>query len=126
MSFVYILKKLREQRLEKEESENKLKLLVEINDWYEENGFNANLTTLENKLNLIENVSMENILNLYSNYLDMPENIDIDYQMNLVMKVNKFMSANLSLQAIYDDNANPIKSEIQIREVFGLGVNYNF
>jgi hypothetical protein len=78
------------------------------------------------KLNLIENVSMENILNLYSNYLDRPENIDVDYQMNLVMKVNKFMSANLSFQAIYDDNANPIKSEIQIREVFGLGVNYSF
>lgn len=78
------------------------------------------------KLNLIENVSMENILNLYSNYLDKPENIDVDYQMNLVMKVNKFMSANLSFQAIYDDNANPIKSEIQIREVFGLGVNYSF
>jgi hypothetical protein len=36
------------------------------------------------------------------------------------------MSANLSFQAIYDDNANPIKSEIQIREVFGLGVNYSF
>jgi hypothetical protein len=69
---------------------------------------------------------MENILNLYSNYLDHPENIDVDYQMNLVMKVNKFMSANVSFQAIYDDNANPIKSEIQIREVFGLGVNYSF
>ncbi len=78
------------------------------------------------KLNLMENVSMENILNLYSNYLDKPENIDVDYQMNLVMKVNKFMSANVSLQAIYDDNANPVKSEIQIREVFGLGINYTF
>jgi hypothetical protein len=78
------------------------------------------------KLNLIENVTMENILNLYSNYLDKPENMDVDYQMNLVMKVNKYMSANISLQAIYDDNANPIKSEVQIREVFGLGINYVF
>ena len=78
------------------------------------------------KLNLIENVSMENILNLYSNYLDKPENVDVDYQMNLVMKVNKYMSANVSFQAIYDDNANPIKSEVQIREVFGIGINYGF
>ena len=42
------------------------------------------------------------------------------------MKVNKYMSANVSFQAIYDDNANPVKSEVQIREVFGLGVNFGF
>jgi hypothetical protein len=75
------------------------------------------------KLNLIENVAMENILNLYSNYLEDPQNVDIDYQMNLVMKINKYMSANISVQAIYDDNS--IKA-VQISEVFGLGVNYGF
>ena len=78
------------------------------------------------KLNLMPNVSMENILNLYSNYLDKPENVDVDYQMNIVMKVNKYISANVAFQAIYDDNANPVKSEVQIREVFGLGVNCTF
>ncbi len=75
------------------------------------------------KLNLMANVSMENRLNLYSNYLDHPENIDVDYQMNLVMKINKFLSANIALQTIYDDNA--VKA-VQVREVFGLGVNYGF
>lgn len=75
------------------------------------------------KLTLIENVTMENILNLYSNYLDNPQNIDIDYQMNLVMKINKYMSANVALQTIYDDNAI---SRVQVREVFGLGVNFGF
>lgn len=75
------------------------------------------------KLNLMANVSMENRLNLYSNYLDNPQNIDVDYQMNLVMKINKFLSANIALQTIYDDNA--VKA-VQVREVFGLGVNYGF
>ena len=75
------------------------------------------------KLTLMENISMENILNLYSNYLDKPTNVDVDYQMNLVMKINKYMTANLSMQAIYDDNA--IK-KVQVREVFGLGINYGF
>jgi Protein of unknown function (DUF3078) len=75
------------------------------------------------KLNLMENVSMENILSLYSNYLDKPQNIDVDYQMNMVMKVNKNMSANISLQALYDDNAI---SKVQVREVFGFGINYGF
>lgn len=75
------------------------------------------------KLNLMTNVSVENRLNLYSNYLDQPQNVDIDYQMNVVMKINRYMSANIALQAIYDDNS--IKA-VQVREVFGLGVNYGF
>lgn len=75
------------------------------------------------KFNLMENISVENILNLYSNYLDKPTNVDVDYQMNLVMKVNKYISTNLAFQAIYDDNAI---QAVQVREVFGLGVNYGF
>lgn len=69
---------------------------------------------------LVENVTMENSLSLYSNYLDKPGNIDIDYLMNLDMAINSFLSANLIFQAIYDDNAI---GAFQIREVFGLGVN---
>jgi len=75
------------------------------------------------KVTLMTNVTMENILNLYSNYLDKPQNVDIDYQMNLVMQVNKYLSANIAFQAIYDDNA--IKA-VQVRQVFGLGLNYGF
>jgi hypothetical protein len=78
------------------------------------------------KLDIMTNVSMENILNLYSNYLDKPQNVDVDYQMNLVMKVNKYISTNISFQAIFDKNANPEKPEVQVREVFGLGINYGF
>ena len=48
------------------------------------------------KFDLMENVSMENILNLYSNYLEDPQNVDIDYTMNLVMTINKYLSANLA------------------------------
>jgi len=75
------------------------------------------------KFNIMENVSMENILALYSNYLEDPQNIDIDYTMNLVMGINKYLSANLIFQTIYDDNAY---EGFQIREVFGLGINYDF
>jgi len=75
------------------------------------------------KLNIMENVSMENILNLYTNYLEDIQNVDLDYTMNLVMRINKYLSANLSFQTIYDDNAF---QGFQIREVFGLGLNYGF
>ncbi len=75
------------------------------------------------KFNIMTNVSIENRLNLYANYLDKPQNVDIDYQMNIVMKINKYLSANVALQAIYDDNS---VQAVQVREVFGLGVNYGF
>ena len=75
------------------------------------------------KFNIMDNVSVENILNLYSNYLDKPQNVDVDYQMNLVMKVNKYISTNLAFQAIYDENA---VTAVQVRQVFGLGLNYGF
>lgn len=75
------------------------------------------------KFSVMANVSIENRLNLYSNYLDTPQNADVDYQMNVVMKINKYLSANVALQAIYDDNSI---QAVQMREVFGLGVNYGF
>jgi hypothetical protein len=75
------------------------------------------------KFDLMKNISMENILGLYSNYLDHPENIDVDYQMNMVMKVNKYISANFGINLLYDDNA---LQDIQLKEVFGLGFNAKF
>lgn len=75
------------------------------------------------KLNVMANVKVENRLNLYSNYLDNPQNIDVDYQMNVVMKINRYMSTNIALQTIYDDNA--IKA-VQVREVFGIGLDFSF
>lgn len=83
-------------------------------------GFNAAATY---KITLMENVSMENLVNLYSNYLEDPQNIDIDYTMNLVMKINDLLSTNLTFQTIYDDNAF---EGFQIREVLGLGLNASF
>lgn len=75
------------------------------------------------KFNLMENVSVENILNLYSDYLEDFQNVDIDYTINIIMKVNKYLSANVAMQAIYDDNAF---RGLQTKEVLSLGLNYNF
>ncbi|CAM2850957.1 DUF3078 domain-containing protein [Flavobacterium frigoris] len=84
--------------------------------------FGASITAYY-KFVIMANVSIENRLNLYSNYLDNPQNVDIDYQMNVVMKINKYLSANVALQTIYDDNS---VQAVQVKEVFGIGVNYGF
>ncbi|MBZ9628954.1 DUF3078 domain-containing protein [Psychroflexus sp. CAK1W] len=75
------------------------------------------------KFKLMENITVGNVLGLYSNYLEDLQNVDIDYTLNLVMSVNKYISANFTFQAIYDDNA---VQGFQVREVLGVGFNYNF
>ena len=81
------------------------------------------------KFNVMENVSVENILNLYTNYLEDPQNVDVDYQLNIVMKINKYLTTNFAFQTLFDDNAvapGNNYARIQTRQVIGLGVNYAF
>ncbi|RZJ71890.1 DUF3078 domain-containing protein [Flavobacterium sp.] len=84
--------------------------------------FGANLSGMY-KFVLLANVSVENILNLYTNYLEDPQNVDLDYQLNVVLKVNKWLTTNIMFQTIYDDNAF---RGFQIRQVFGVAINYGF
>ncbi|WP_162845306.1 DUF3078 domain-containing protein [Flavobacterium arcticum] len=83
-------------------------------------GFNASAYY---KLDIIANVTFENIVNLYSNYLEDPQNVDLDYQLNIVMKINRYLTTNLSFQTVYDDNAY---KGFQLRQVFGVAANYGF
>jgi len=75
------------------------------------------------KFTVMKNVTVENLANFYSNYLESPKNVDIDYQVNVLMSINKFLSTNFTFQTIYDDNAF---QGFQTRQNIGLGVNYGF
>ena len=75
------------------------------------------------KFEIAENVTMENILILFSDYLENPQNVDIDYTMNILMKVNSHLSTNFTFQTVYDNNSY---RGFQIREVFGAGFNLKF
>ncbi|AUC17154.1 hypothetical protein BTO06_17095 [Tenacibaculum sp. SZ-18] len=75
------------------------------------------------KINLTDTLKMENILAVYADYLDKPQNIDIDYQINFFVKISKYFSTNLGFHTIIDDNAS---SKIQFKQLFGLGLNYVF
>ena len=75
------------------------------------------------KFKIVENVTVENIIALYSDYTDKPQNIDVNHQANFEVEVNKYLSVNLTLHLKSDSNAS---SEIQFRQLFGLGVNYTF
>ena len=72
------------------------------------------------KFELVENVFVTNRISLYSDYLDNPANIDLDYTINTIMKVNKYLTTNLIIQFIYDHNS---VKRLQVREVMGIGIS---
>lgn len=87
---------------------------------------------------LIENVQLTTKAELFSNYLQNPQNIDVNWETLIAMKVNKYLSANLSTHLIYDDdvrfavdrNDDGITDgsgpRVQLKEVFSLGIQYQF
>lgn len=76
---------------------------------------------------IMTNVNLSTKLDLFSNYLNNPQNMDINWQMLLSMKVNKFISATLSTQLIYDDDTEIEGSpKVQFKEILGVGFSYKF
>lgn len=86
----------------------------------------------EFKAKLMENISLQTRLQLFNDYLKHPENIDVDWKVLLVLTVNKYISANLATNLVYDDNVMITAKDgrtgprTQFKEVFGVGFNYKF
>jgi hypothetical protein len=81
---------------------------------------------------IVKNVTLGSKLELFSNYMKNPQNIDVDWQMLINMKVNEWLSASINLHLIYDDDIMTIKDntehgpQVQFKEVFGIGLSYKF
>ena len=87
----------------------------------------------EGKTDVMKNVSLQTKLDLFSNYLNNPQNIDVDWKILINMKVNEYLSANLVSQLIYDDDIkilDPDSGEsaprVQFMEMFGAGLSFKF
>lgn len=86
------------------------------------------------KKDIWENVTLDTKVDLFSNYLDQPKNIDIDWTFKIIMKVNDYLSANLITQMIYDndvkiqgdDETMPPSPALQFMESFGVGLTFKF
>ena len=90
------------------------------------------------KRDIMKNVSFQTKLDLFSNYLNNPENIDVNWETLFSFKVNKFISASLATQLIYDhdimisvdDNDDGIIDAIgprtQFKQILNIGFSYKF
>jgi hypothetical protein len=84
------------------------------------------------KTDLMENVLFTSKMDLFSNYLKNPQNIDINLEVLLSMKINEYLAATINALFIYDDDVNVPRENkasgpgLQAKEVFGLGLSYKF
>jgi Protein of unknown function (DUF3078) len=93
------------------------------------------------KNEFLKNVSFTTKIDLFSNYTDNPQNIDVNWETLIAMKVNKYLSVNFNTVLIYDDNikvpfdkddsgiieaGESIGSKIQFKEILGVGFSYKF
>lgn len=88
---------------------------------------------LDFKTEVVKNVTFQTKLDLFSNYFHNPENIDVDWNILVNMKINDFLSANLVTRLIYDDDIKILDPEtgiseprVQFMEMFGVGLTFKF
>ncbi len=90
------------------------------------------------KKDIFDGVNYESRLELFSNYMENFGNIDVNWENIFIMKINKFLSANLITQLLYDDDidieidknndgiVDEIGPRVQFKSVFGVGLSYTF
>ena len=78
-----------------------------------------------------ENILISSNLNFFSAY-EHPLNIDTNFETLLVLKVNQYISANVALQLIYDDDINIRREDgttgpaLQLQNAINVGLSYGF
>ena len=90
------------------------------------------------KQEILKNVLLDTKVDLFSNYFDNPQYIDVTWDLLLTFKINDFLSASLMTQLIYDydirfpydsngdGELDSDESRVQFKELFGLGLTYSF
>lgn len=98
------------------------------------------LLTNKYEENIFENIKLNSHLRLYTDYVNSFGNIDIDWEVNIDMKVNKFVKATLGSHLRYDNDIkveskrNEITNEeiilegpsVQWKQILGVGVVIDF
>ena len=86
-----------------------------------------------------ENIALKHRISFYTDYLRRFGNIDVDWELNMDLRVNEFIVTTVGTHLIYDDDIlfNPVKNadglvidpgepKIQFKQLLGIGVSYNF
>ncbi len=72
------------------------------------------------------NISYKGRLDLFSNYLNKPQNVDLFFTNYFAFKINKYLAATYNLDLIYDDNVRLFGKDgkspaLQLKSLIGIG-----
>jgi len=59
---------------------------------------------VNNKMTLFDDLTIENAVRLFTNYLEKPQNVDVDWEINLEKQVSWYFTISVNLHLIYDEN----------------------
>lgn len=87
---------------------------------------------------IAKNIVMSNRISLYSDYLNSFGNVDIDWELNFKLTINKHIKANIGTHLIYDDDIKfkddidndgtleTLGARVQLKQLLGVGVLFDF
>jgi hypothetical protein len=90
------------------------------------------------KKEILKNVILDTKIDLFSNYLENPQYIDVNWDLLLTFKINDYLAASLLTQLIYDYDIkfgedttgdgefDTFSEKVPFKELFGLGLTYIF
>ena len=90
------------------------------------------------KKEILKNVTLDTKVDFFSNYLDNPQKVDVNWDLLLTFTINDYLSASLLTQLIYDYDIkfgtdttgdgvpDTFDAKVQFKELFGLGLTYSF
>ena len=85
------------------------------------------------------NTVLKQRLSLYTDYLRQFGNVDVDWELNIDLRVNKYILTSIGTHVIYDDDilfdeqtneqgvvTDAGEPRIQFKQLLGVGVSYEF
>lgn len=90
------------------------------------------------KKEILKNVTLDTKIDFFSNYLENPQYVDVNWDLLLTFTINEYLSASLLTQLIYDydikfgrdttgdGDLDTFGDRVQFKELFGLGLTYSF
>lgn len=80
------------------------------------------MVNILHRIKILKDINLTNQLNFFSNYVHHPERVDVNYAGVLNMKFNKFISAIVGLDILYDHDQI---QRTQLKQTLGIGFSYN-
>ncbi len=86
------------------------------------------------KTDITENISFQTKADFFSNYLDNPQNIDVNWETLLMAKIGRFITLSVATHLFYDadilfdvnEDGTGGKSKVQFKQLVGVGLSYIF